>query len=271
MIKSGLLKLIILIFLLSQSNLVFAKDFCSDANIVACWKMKSDVGAGPIQDDSASNIDLNLRGDGQPNYEATAPAAGYDNGAYDFDGTDDDAISSSTINLTGTEVITLVAWFNWDAFDDNDDLMWESSTNYNNNQGAVINDTNASGSIFQLGISHNTSNRRRESIAQLSDDTWYHLAVVYDASTSNGDIKIYINGVAQATDIDEDDLGATTNFGNFTWYFMSRGGTSLFGNGKLTELAIFSDELTESEINEIIDYGLAGTFNSSARRIMTVM
>lgn len=88
--------------------------------------------------------------------------------------------------------------------------------------------------------------------AQFSpDDQWHHLATVRDKDA--GEAMIYIDGQLAASQTDG--TGDTTN--DAVLHIGQRGDGTEFMNGAVDELAIWRVALTEDEITEVMDDGLA--------------
>jgi len=181
------------------------------------------------------------------------------NGSLAFDGSGDSANSSSTINLTGTTKMTVSFWLNWDSYSNNDDLAMESSSDFNANNGAILIDPNSSSGSCNgyAEVAFRQTNYRSECITRPSAGVWHFWTAVFDTSTNAGDIKIYIDGIEQTTIVNQTGTGAAPSFGNFTWYFMSRAGSSLFGAGKMDETQIFPYALTAAQIKLLYNQNAA--------------
>jgi len=157
--------------------------------------------------------------------------------------------------------ISMVAW-----------VYVESTTGTHN----IISKYRASGVLrqYKLFIQDNTNAERV--VCQLDDDgasatsaltgdntitdgNWYHIACVYNDT----DIRIYIDGVLASNGADNPKaytagiVDATTPFligaeGDITNFI---GG---YFDGKMDDVAIFDDELSAAEVNNIMNYGLTG-------------
>lgn len=168
-----------------------------------------------------------------------------------FDGSDDSAKTSTAIALNTTKTISTSFWLNWDSYANNDSLAMESSTNFNDNAGAILIDPNSStaGGDFELVI--HGSGYLSESFPRPSAGAWHHYTIIFDASTSNGSITVYVDGIKQTTTNHSNTLNGPYGFGNYVWYFMSRAGTSLFGAGKMDDVRIYPYPLTFTQIQNI--------------------
>jgi concanavalin A-like lectin/glucanase superfamily protein len=154
-----------------------------------------------------------------------------------FDGTDD--YVSFAIDLSGEGTISLSFWLWWDAWGTNDDMAAEYGPP----------DTDG---WFWLDANHGSGsfNVRQRDDFTLSDTSfprpsaaaWHQYVIVMRYGTGAGAITAYVDGTAQSmTDGQMNSLSGTR--ANLTLYLMSRGGTDLFGAGRMAEFAIFSGVL----------------------------
>jgi hypothetical protein len=117
------------------------------------------------------------------------------------------------------------------------------------------------GGKLRLLLWGNGTNNLATGTTNLSTDTWYHVACTYDGrggSTAYNGITLYINGVAESV---------TTSGGGYT----AMSNTSqrveigkyltneLFGN--LDETAIFTTELSQSDVSAIYNNGVPNNLN----------
>lgn len=167
-----------------------------------------------------------------------------------FDGSTDDAVTDSAVTY-GTSIVTFTFWVyvtDWNAAGENDIL--ESGSNYG-----------AGAARFTIGFQAGTINvvlyhggGRTESIntavESLANTTWYHFGVVFDNSTTAGEIKVYINGTARTTSLV--DLKASSgNLESVALYMGARGGSSAFYGGRVDDLRVYSGEKTGTFINDL--------------------
>jgi hypothetical protein len=95
------------------------------------------------------------------------------------------------------------------------------------------------------------SGYRAEYIATPSTSNWHHIAIIYDNSTTTGDVSIYLNGSSQSTTISQNDKALNGNFDNQTVYALARGGSSLWSDAKLDDVRIYNRALSGSEITSV--------------------
>jgi hypothetical protein len=221
-----------------------AYDWTQDANCVGAWLL--DESTGNAEDATANNNDITLSG------VSYSQSAQFGTG-ISFDGTNDKG--SVALNLSSYNIITLVFWADFDAFENNDDLAFEFTANYNTNNGGFLVDPDAGAPVsgyFQLGMRSTSSTYGR---FDRPTDAWHHYTVIFNISTNPNTITIYVDAVEKTFTYSAQST-ATANFANSTLNVMCRNGSSLFGVGVLDEIAIFSDALTESEITDIYNNGL---------------
>ncbi len=85
---------------------------------------------------------------------------------------------------------------------------------------------------------------------------WIHLAATYDGSSASSGMKIYLNGL-RVDDV-QNDLGSYTAMENGTSPFEIGASTSggVYSNGAMDEVAIFSTELSASDVTSIYNSGV---------------
>lgn len=163
--------------------------------------------------------------------------------ARSFNGTNQAIQSQSTVNLSGTSIVTLSFWLWWNAFANDDELAGETSANYNNSNGTILIDPNSStSSAFDVNI-HTAAGYTSGHFPRPSAAAWHHYAVIMNTSAL---AQVWVDGVSQT--VTASSTAGNGNFGNFTLNLMSRNGTTLWAAGRLSEFAIFTRALTVGEI-----------------------
>jgi PKD repeat protein len=202
--------------------------------------------AGPSIADSRGSANGTISGGsfGQP-----GPVQGDPTNAIGFNGTIDSG--SIPLDLSGNKTITLEFWLKWNGYSNNDALAMEFTPNFNNQPGGFLVDPNSSFGQFAVALGSGGS-RNIALFQRPSAGAWHHYAVVLD-TTQAGTTTItpYVDGLPVSyTNGGYANTGAG-NFANSTLYLMSRGGSSLFGNGTLGQVAVYSGALTA---NQILDH-----------------
>lgn len=132
-------------------------------------------------------------------------------------------------------------------------MIIESSSNYNATACSFHAYMDTSVGIRIRGAG-GTSTYRNELFAPPALNEWHHCTFVFDARTSSGDVKFYLDGVNQTpTSTPNDNLwGAPFSFSSQTLYSLARGANTLYFTGGIDDLRIYSRELTASEITSIM-------------------
>ncbi len=167
-----------------------------------------------------------------------------------FNGTSD-AAQAASVDLSAVNKLTLSFWLWWDAFADNDDMAMEFTADTNANQGFFVDPNSGFPSAGQFqcafkcgGASVNSGYFTRPSAA-----AWHHYAILFDASVNPDTIAAYVDGVSQTITYNAQ-FNTTGTFDNATLNFMSRNAASLFGAGRMAEVALYpgvlltADEIT---------------------------
>lgn len=253
------MKRIFLILLLLSGN-AWATNYCNDANIIACLKMNVDE--NPLTDSGGLGHTGALDSAGNPAYSATAPL-GYTAGSYVFT---DDKISlgdhadySSEAGASG--LLTIVAWVKFNTVSTtlnqrNFIITKGDATQYEYAINSTGDGSNAkfSGRVWDSsGTDIYTSTL--DGTTSISTGTWYHVAMVYDKAGNSG--KLYVNGVFEVSSATS---GTATN-GTAALLIGKRqdnpASTAL--DGSVTQVGLFSRALSQTEIQNIMNYGLDGT------------
>lgn len=228
--------------------MTFVAERLADSPELYC-RMGQPSGVEPDAAGSARFLDLTASGLTRQVANPTL-TAGQDDGAIQFDGIT--GAGDAALDLTGTQIVTVVAEVWWDAFNSTDDrLLWEFSPNYNTNIGGFIVDMNnstggAEANTISIGFKTDTT-PHRVTIPQsaMGAAGWHEFAVVYDST--NSVIKVYIDG-APVTATVRSSSSAPGPFGNYSLNVMSRNGSSLFAAGRLDELAIYKHEVSAGRL-----------------------
>ena len=100
------------------------------------------------------------------------------------------------------------------------------------------------------------SNQTSQLSVGFTSDIWQHLALTYSESTNT--LKVFLNGVLKATNIGTNQ----TTIASKKLTIGSYEGASAFFNGELSNAAIFSSKLEDSEIATIYNNGVPGDISS---------
>ncbi len=145
------------------------------------------------------------------------------------------------MDLSGVNKISVAFWLWWDSFSNNDDLALEHSATASNagtfligpDGGSVAADILANGNV---GFSY--ARYTRPSAA-----AWHHWLAIFDFSLASNEVDLYLDGVLQTPLSRPNNSNNTGNFISATVNVMSRNNTSLFGPGRMAELAIYPGEV----------------------------
>ena len=167
-----------------------------DPNLVACWKL--DESGGTVASDSSGNNHTGTLENG------ASFTSGLINNAVRFSGNDDgsdDRISCGAFNVTG-EAITIAAWFKANTFTSDyfDGRIVSKTTGVQDPEHTWMlstirsyheedpNDQQYKRLRFRLKTGGTTTTLMADS-GNLSTDTWYHGAAVYDGNS----MKLYLD------------------------------------------------------------------------------
>jgi YD repeat-containing protein len=210
------------------------------SGLVDYWRL--DEASGTTLADSKGGRTATLTGG---TLGVTGALAGSSSTAVRFNGNSESATAS--VDLSGTQAVTLEFWLKWQPFVNDDDLAMELTSNFNDNAGGVLVDPNASTGNFGVGIGSGAS-RNNVYFARPSSGAWHHYTLVLNsAAPAATQITPYVDGQPVAYTKSDSGTGAGP-FANASLYFMSRAGQALFGGGDLDELAVYSRALAATEV-----------------------
>ena len=174
--------------------------------------------------------------------------------ALDFDGTDDfvDLPDGLTENLTN---------FTFEArYFHSSDAPWQRIMDFGNSTSQYIQLTPVSGFAGRapfFEIRNGDTRERFEASEALELNRWYHIAAVIDASTSQNNARIYIDGELKGQGtfpLTPQDLGNLSN----NWLGRSQFSPDPYLSGTLDEVRIWSTARSQAEIQANKDQELSG-------------
>ncbi len=224
---------------------------------IAHWKL--DDGTGVTAVDSEGGHDGTLTNG--PLWET-----GQLGGALRFDGSDDyvDLTSDAELDDVFDGGATVMAWIYPTGWGENGygRIFDKSSSPSSTNDGWVIRMNVDNGGIINFGQGF-TSGRGWWKIpdSSISLNTWQHIAIAYDASSTSNDPEIYLDGSPLlVTEVDSpsgsirSDASINLRLGNHA------GGTSHTFDGKIDDARIYDQMLTQTEIAAVANEEGAGGY-----------
>lgn len=178
-----------------------------------------------------------------------------------FDGVDDYA--SVSLDLTGTNKVSIAFWLYRPSWTNDDKLAFEFSVNTGSATTGFYFDPNHVSGGMQIAMLGNVGYASAE-YARPSAAAWHHYVVVFDKSLATNECDLYIDGILATPTGRTFNSNNTNNFGNHTLYVGSRAGSALFNAMRMSHLQIFSKRLTDDEVTFVHTSGLAGTDPTAA-------
>ena len=157
--------------------------------------------------------------------------------AKKFDGTND--FGSVALNLSAYNKLSVSAWLWWDSYaNDYDMALGFGTPGYDAVDGWAVLPNFAGGQFqvahFDVGIGYNSS-----AFDRASANAWHHYLFTFDRNGTTGiQHKAFVDGRV-VTMTQWDSAAVAGNYANSTLYIMSHASTSLFGAGRMAELAIW--------------------------------
>lgn len=172
-------------------------------------------------------------------------------GALSFNGSSDFCRSSNQV-AWGTNAASVTLWLWWDSFADDDDLAFETGPNIQTTYPGFYLNPNCSWLTPDFlvavrdagGYSYRTINRP-------SSGAWHHYALTVDRQAAPTSMALYLDGSLQTVTTNANVTSQTSAIVTSYLYLMSRGGTTLFGAGRMDDFRAYSGVLSAEEVSAI--------------------
>jgi hypothetical protein len=192
---------------------------------------------------------------GSPTWATGKSGSGY---CIQFDGVNDALISASNVTY-GVNVITVCMWQYLDAAAYSGLLGFES-TFWTNTAGTYAmspdNGVNADISCYLSGNARVGGDYLEKVFDKYTAAAWHHVAIVFDNSTTAGNIKCYVDGaLLTATSTPSNTKAPATNFTAATFSVYSRSGPTGYLAGRVDDVRIYGYELSAGQVTSV--YGEA--------------
>ena len=182
------------------------------------------------------------------------------NAGLSFDGNDDYAYIDE-INWNSSKVMTIE--FTADIKEYAVGIIFESSTNSNNNSGSFYIDTNEFGTN-DITLAMKYGSLTNHKYVDNVNNGLKHYTIIFDSSSTHDNfIRIYVNGQLQTIASSANSDLSNQTLSNYPLYIASRAGSSIFTEMDLKSLRLYNRALTSNEIqnNYKIDknrFGIGG-------------
>src|SRR5437879_3706479 len=191
-----------------------------------------DEGAGSLASDSSGN------GNAGSLLGGTAWAAGKLGQALSFDGVSGNVTAATTTGLNLSPPLTMAAWINPSDVTAYRTIVakgafWQ--------RGYGMNLINGKLNLVKVGVTDVTSS------VLLSAGTWQHVAITWNAATS--EVKFYLNGALAQTVIDASVVNAPLDSDNLLVGFWLGGGS--YFAGAMDELRVYNRVLSAADISTL--------------------
>ncbi len=168
------------------------------------------------------------------------------NSSGSFDG-GSDYVEIPSIDLSGTDVVSLSFWFNHDYENSNSTTFEFTESTNTHTTGFGFFPDSTSGNVAMLlkgNVGYNDAG-----FARPSSGEWHHYILIYDKGNSAADeLAMYIDGEISPVLAKSNTNDNTNNFGDEPFYMMSRGGTTEYEDGQIDEVKIYNYALTAEQV-----------------------
>ena len=162
--------------------------------------------------------------------------------ARDFSGTSQYGQCSRDFSAYSTLVVAGWVYFDTKAGGGDYDMIWELTADYGANVGSFAfyyqgtGDTMVVAHKGNVGLSAATA-------GTLATGVWTHWVTVYDFTVSTNEVNIYRDGALQTVDRSTGNNNNTGAFANSTFNLGGRNAASLFTDGKIERVGIWSADI----------------------------
>jgi hypothetical protein len=177
-------------------------------------------------------------------------------GWFSFDGIDDYARTTNTLNLSTTDKVTVLVIFKPNSYSGGVKLVYEHTANFNNSTGGFLQayNDNSLAQDNQVFVSNRGNAGYNIGVwdkSLFNDLTWKFSNCVFDRSQPLVENLFYLQG-SITTAIQNPYPGYTANntnnYANDYFYIGCRGGSGIFADMNVSAVFIYNRVLTDSEI-----------------------
>jgi hypothetical protein len=196
---------------------------------------------------------FDLSGNGNNFTLINGPSFSSGEGFLNFDGTNQYAQSSSTLNLSSYNSVTVEACIRVNTTSSPSGMVFEHSSNWNTQSMGFGLLPNSSGGTTYVNNSHHT-NQQVDSGRLDFDGVIGTNIVVFDiirskVTDTTGKLA-YINSVLRNITLGSSSTSSHPNFRNDTLFISSRAGSSVFANQRVYFLRVYGKKLNFNEIKQ---------------------
>jgi len=141
---------------------------------------------------------------------ATTTDNGQIDGAYDFDGTDDNIETDHTTDYSATG-FTIIAWFNSDNVSDTAGRLVNQDTTGSNDLWRILNDDSNSDGTDEVNFDLFGASSPRLSSTSINSGEWYLVIGYYNGSNNDGSAELFLDDTSQATATETSPTSANQN------------------------------------------------------------
>jgi hypothetical protein len=166
-------------------------------------------------------------------------------------------------NMSALNILSISFWLWWDTYGTGNNLAMEFTADGTSTDGGFTIDPNAGGSVWTEWFRQNPgSTHQTDLTARPSAAAWHHHCIIFNQSAAigapgTGGTVHYVDGsVVGSTETGAVDGG---NFANSTLYLMCRTGSTLWGAGRMADLALWTTVLSGGNITSLAGGARANT------------
>ena len=194
--------------------------------------------------------------------------------AMDFDGGDDyvEVANESNFDFERTDPFTFATWIKTTNTANNDFIInkQEDTGSVRGIWFTVDNEAGGGfpgGGVIELGLMNNSSTYSAwHGETSVTDGEWHHVVATSDGTGSDG-IRLYVDGMQEATTTIQDGLGANTILSNVPLTIGSRDNGGVPFDGEIDNARVYSRALGAQEIERLYEQHL--TFKATDKTNLT--
>lgn len=259
-------KLILFLSLLFLSSSVWATNYCTDSHIVGCYPTNTGSGTSLI-DSSTHMYNGTFESSGHPLWQTVSPSRSYltQSVAYSSASDNINLAQNDSTTFYPAQAMSFVSWI----------YPTSCANNSSGFVGRITSRTGAAEALFAIGNVNSDTAAYEFTVPGSTTNlivvtanntcvvnTWTHVVVTWDGSTTATNVHIYLNGAETTYQTQTNGSGlytpTSTNLYIGNNYNLNRNYA-----GYMTETAYFSRVLSSSDVTSIYTNGLLQSSSSN--------
>jgi hypothetical protein len=204
-----------------------------------------------------------------PNVESGEPPGPFNEFSCEFNGTDETVnFGSTAFNYQYTQPLSFGFWMKCTGGGGPMAILSKYKFNYNQDGWAILKDSNERLS-FLISQGWYPESRARTNNNQVTLNTWEHWVITRPGTNDPDDVKFYKNATLLTTN-NIDDSGPTDMLSSADFCIGSGNALEDYFSGFLDEITIWEKELSQAEVTELYNGGVAWDINTHSAALTSL-